>query len=288
MICINSSKHFGTIDYLITDCIQRRNIIMLPIFFSVMFWMIFFLASPAYTGLLGDVYTDAVSAVCDSDHDEIRQHVFYSKDGIESVYAFYKGAYGQPDHESSNQFRWTLKIYFAEYAGLTIETPRAAVREDFQVTHSASAAIASPECYTHEIFLPLNQIAMTQPDKSKDFINVCNRFLHLTWSYFMVAPETDHHGKPLSMKEHILSRQTQIRPKTTQSSMEEDYARMVAMALAGQTEEVEEIGRQMIEGTRPAMGWDEYVNLLKEIDEHAYRTRILIQTDPANWPEWRR
>lgn len=240
---------------------------------------------PAHSGLLGKVYPDAVAVTCDKAHDPVRRHVFYTKDGIDQVYSFYHELYGQPEHESRNEYMWVLKIHYAEYAGLSIETPRGAVREDFQ---AGPAVMADPECYSHEIFQPLNQIAMNQPEKSKEFKDICNRFLHLTWSYYMSSPELDHQGRPLSMKEHILTAHKQKHPQMTEESMEDAYARMLAMAMAGQTEEVERIGQQMIEGTRPSVEWDEYLSLLDELDSHAYQTRIIIQTDPAGWPEWQR
>ncbi len=240
---------------------------------------------PAHSGLLGEVYPGAVEATCDKAHDPIRRHVFYTKDGIDQVYSFYQELYGQYEHESRNHYSWVLKIHFAEYAGLSIKTPRGAVREDFQ---AGPAAVAPPECYSHELFQPLNQIAMNQPEKSNEFVDVCNRFLHLTWSYYMDSPEPDQEGRPRSMKEHILAAHKQKHPRMTEESMEDAYARMVAMAMAGQTEEVDRIGRQMIEGTGPTVEWDEYLSLLEELDSHAYQTRIVIQTDPSDWPEWQR
>ncbi len=242
---------------------------------------------PAHSGLLGEVYPGAVAATSDKDHDPVRRHVFYTKDGISQVYSFYQELYGKPEHKSRNQYSWVLKIHFAEYAGLTIETPRGAVRENFQASQSGPDMTAPPECYSHELFQPLNQIAMNQPERNKEFVDVCNSYLHLTWSYYMDSPEPDHEGRPRSMKEHILAAHKQKHPRMTEESMEDAYARMVAMAMAGQTEEVDRIGRQMIEGTAPSVEWDEYLSLLEELDSHAYQTRIVIQTDPSDWPEWK-
>jgi hypothetical protein len=39
-----------------------------------------------------------------------------------------------------------------------------------------------------------------------------------------------------------------------------------------------------LEGGKVADDWDDWLALLEQIDQHAYRTRILIHRDPSTWP----
>ncbi|MFU8819898.1 MAG: hypothetical protein ACNA74_09280, partial [Desulfurivibrio sp.] len=151
-----------------------------------------------------------------------------------------------------------------------------------------------------DYFEPLFNMVVNDPARGwPDFNAVCERFHHLHWSLFFPSTEQDARGRTLNQAQAMLRRYQaeNLPPVLDQASMEDLAIQMQALAMSGRRAEAQELARQMAAGTRSpgmpvgtpgtsaAIDWDDWVDLLAEIDRHAYRTRIMIHTDPATWPD---
>jgi hypothetical protein len=164
---------------------------------------------------------------------------------------------------------------------------------------------ADQRCLHSDFFAPLRTMAMQLENRDWPQYNaVCERYHHLTWSMFFPTEQLDQRGRPMSMDQVLISRYrpggVQTSPEVANASPEELAARMQALAMSGRREEARALAEQLAAAQMSgaasagpgsasrggiADDWEEWVKLLKEIDGHAYRTRILIHTDPATWPE---
>jgi hypothetical protein len=63
-----------------------------------------------------------------------------------------------------------------------------------------------------------------------------------------------------------------------------DEARTLAEQMAAQAKRQNHGPGMRLEGGKVADDWDDWLALLEQIDQHAYRTRILIHRDPSTWP----
>jgi hypothetical protein len=272
---------------------------------------------PAEAELLAPVYPGSVAISQDE-----RGHVFYTRDQIGKALTFYRTQLGEPrelragrSRGDGREYHWVLKTYdYVNDAGVHLSTPE---KPPEQVTPEQVALLAGmgrkemsgtdPKCLNHELFEPLEHMVIQLPHRDgRQFAQVCRRFVHLTWSLFPYTEELDERGRPLRRDQYLLNRyRQQIAPPSSgapsPASPEEIAARMQALAMAGRMDGARELARAMADGQRPArLGpgvrmdsgqvvdhWDDWTNLLEEIDKYAYRTRILIQTDPDSRPQRR-
>jgi hypothetical protein len=249
------------------------------------------------------------------------QQVFYTRDPIERVHDFYSAHAGTLEEARSGQgfYHIVRKVPAREKAslepeevGVFISTPRPLEsQKSGQGTGGVPAGMpaelegADQRCLRSDFFAPLRTMAMQLENRDWPQYNaVCELYHHLTWSMFLPTEELDQRGRPMRMDQVLISRYNpggvQTSPDVANASPEELAARMQALAMSGRREEARALAEQFAAaqmsgamggaGVRIQKGgiaddWEEWVKLLKEIDGHAYRTRILIHTDPATWPE---
>ncbi len=261
---------------------------------AVILMLMVLVSSPAYSQLLAPVYPGTVMVEQDQ-----KEAVFLVKDDIEQVLDYYRQRLGEPEElrqgsgwsDDGRKYHWIVKRHYAEFGGVDISTRRPldhdAVSDPVHLPQGMAGA--HQVCFSHELLAPLARMAVRLPDREgADFVEACRRYVHLTWSFFQDTDELDRHGRRLTMDKYLLVRhQDKIRPPSAET-MHEAYAKMQALAMAGRIEEAREMAQQL--GSTPVQQGDDWVGwiqLLKDIDEHAYQTRIRISTDPATWPEWR-
>jgi hypothetical protein len=249
------------------------------------------------------------------------QQVFYTRDPIERVHDFYSAHAGTLEKARSGQgfYHIVRKVPAREKAslepeevGVFISTPRPPKSKNSGqgmggVPGGMPAELdgADQRCLHSDFFAPLRTMAMQLKNRDWPQYNaVCERYHHLTWSMFLPTEELDQRGRPMRMDQILISRYNpggvQTSPEVANASPEELAARMQALAMSGRREEARALAEQFAAaqmsgamggaGVRIQKGgiaddWEEWVKLLKEIDGHAYRTRILIHMDPATWPE---
>ncbi len=254
--------------------------------------------SPAHSSLLAPVNPGSVNI----EHgqgptgnpyvpDTVMSRQFYSRDDIDKVLAFYVGHFGQPHHTDSGEgiyHDWKLKEIPGLIGGMYIATDNRKFSTEKlpdQPHMPPGFEGATLDCMAYEGFKPLIWMVEQLPNRSgKDFVEVCRRFEHLTWCYFPYAEELDSRGKPVPMDKYLLDNHSRPGKPLTTEDLEKMYAQAQALAIAGRTEEAAAIGEQMTGGT-PSADWDGHIRLLEKIDEYAYRTVIVINTDPAGWPD---
>jgi len=257
-----------------------------------------FSVSPAHSSLLAPVYPGSVNI--EHGQGPIRNpyvpdtpmaRQFYSKDDIDKVLDFYVGHLGEPHHTTGGKgiyHEWKLK----EIPGLIGRMYIATDNRDFSTEKLPDQPHmpegfegATLDCMAYEGFKPLIWMVEQLPDRSgKDFVEICKRFGHLTWCYFPYAKEPDSRGKPVPMDKYLLDSHSRPGKPLTTEDLEKMYAQAQALAIAGRSEEAAAIGEQMT-GDTPSTDWDGHIRLLEKIDEYAYRTVIVINTDPAGWPD---
>jgi hypothetical protein len=273
-------------------------------------------AAAAAPGLAAPVYPGSVAA----DHaGDQYQRIFYSRDPVEKVTAFYGGRLAgleelKPGQESyqmelggqrTRTYRYVLHRVVAlekaavhpdrvavEISALTDRPPAGAPAG---MSVPPDLAQADSRCRPpSDFFEPLfNTIAAGKNRDWQRFNAVCERFHHLSRSIFFPSGEQDERGRTLNQAQALIRQyHAQNSPAVADdASLEDLAARMQALAMAGRMAEAQALAQQMASGVRRAPGvpgaadWDDWVGLLEKIDRHAYRTRIMINTDPATWPD---
>lgn len=250
--------------------------------------------------------------------------VYYSRDPIERVKAFYEKELGvfeeiRSGQESYQQDIRRPVITYRHVIHRVIAMEKAAIHPE-QVAVEISALRTPEDAAEHipgsvrgqmaeadmrcrppsDFFEPLFTMVATQDNRTWEHFNkVCRRYHHLESSLFLPSLEQDERGRTLNQAQAMI-RQYHAEtspPVTDAASMEELAEQMQALAMAGRIAEAQALAQRMAEGMRapgsPAgfaggrvsADWDGWVKLLGEIDRHAYQTRIMINTDPATWPD---
>lgn len=297
-----------------------------PILLPTCFLILFFAASaaltisPAEAGILAPVYPGAVAANHElQKQNRVYEQVFYSRDPIEQVVAFYRSHLGEMEeiiagqgyrhvvHEIGTRFKAQSS---PTWAGVHISTSSKANLNDTEpfVSDISNASSpmdgADPKCLHHAFFKPLQHMVQLLPNRDwAQFNSVCHQYCHLTWSMFLPTDERDNQGRIMAKDQLLMAR---YRPSGLQApnplskvDPEEIALRMQALAMAGRIDEARSLAEQLaaahafdvgdtklrIEDGKYADDWDDWVKLLDEIDEHAYQTMIRIHTNPESWPE---
>jgi len=186
------------------------------------------------------------------------------------------------------KYHWEIKWHFADFGGVLISTPIPREYEDTPGEDQLPPGMdwGQQVCYSHELFKPLLGMISRIPDKgNEDFLEVCSRYMHLTWSLFPPSEHPDKQGEFLSMDKFLLSQNQQDHQPPSQADLEAMYTRMVKLSMAGKSAEAAELSQLMMGGGL-SNDWDGYAELLTEIEKYAFQTRIAISYDPATWPEW--
>ncbi|ADH87089.1 hypothetical protein [Desulfurivibrio alkaliphilus] len=275
------------------------------------------LAAPVYPGAVA-----AEHAVGGQQQTYVR--VFYSHDPIAAVVAFYEQQLGPLEKLRSGQqsyqpeirggrlvhYRYVLhRVIPLEKAALHPELVAVEISSPQPTEEGTPAGVAmppqladaDPRCRPpSDFFEPLLNMVVNDPARDwPDFNAACERFHHLQWSLFFPSAERDERGRTLNQAQAMIRRyhDENLPPVLAEADMEALALQMQTLAMSGRMEEAQALARQMATGTRsPGMpvgtpgtaagiDWDDWVNLLAEIDQHAYRTRIMIHTDPATWPD---
>jgi hypothetical protein len=279
-------------------------------------------AVPVQASLMAPLYPGAVPAEHEvSEQMKPYLRVFYSQDPVEKVHDFYRAHAGEMEPmRSGTGFHSSRRVPPREKAslepeevGVFISTPRP---RESQKPGEAMGAVplgmpaalqgADQRCLHSDFFAPLRTLAMQLENRDWPQYNaVCERYHHLTWSMFFPTEQLDQRGRPMSMDQVLISRYRpgglETAPEVANASPEELAARMQALAMSGRREEARALAEQLaaaqmsgggiggtgvrVQGGKIADDWEEWVKLLEQIDGHAYRTRILIHTDPTTWPE---
>ncbi|MFP4517299.1 MAG: hypothetical protein ACLFNV_10960 [Desulfovibrionales bacterium] len=279
-------------------------------------------ARPVQANLVAPLYPGVVPAEHEvSEQMKPYVRVFYSQDPIEKVRDFYSAHAGTLEKARSGQefFHIAAKVPVREKAslepgevGVFISTPRP---QKAQKSEGATGGVpagmpaelkgADQRCLHSDFFAPLRTMAMQLEHRDwPQFNAVCEQYHHLTWSMFFPTEELDQRGRPMRMDKVLISRYrpggVQASPEMANVSPQELAAKMQALAMSGRREEAKALAEQFAAaqmsgavggaGVRIQKGgiaddWEDWVKLLEEIDGHAYRTKILIHTDPATWPE---
>ncbi|MDF1615499.1 hypothetical protein [Desulfurivibrio dismutans] len=275
------------------------------------------LAAPVYPGAVAAEHAVA-------EQQRVYMRVFYSHDPIASVVDFYRQHLGPPEelraggqtHQQEigggrfTHYRYVLhRVIPLEKAALHPELVAVEISSPSPPAEDAPAGMTMPPQLADadfrckppsDFFEPLLNMVVNDPARDwPDFNAVCERFHHLQWSLFFPSAVQDERGRALNQAQAMLRRyhDENLPPVLSEADMEAMAIQMQTLAMSGRMEEAQEMARQMAAGTRsPGMpvgtpgtaagiDWDDWVDLLAEIDQHAYRTRIMIHTDPTTWPD---
>jgi hypothetical protein len=280
-------------------------------------------AGPAHADLVAPVYPGAVPAPLEvSEQMQPYEQVFFSRDAIDQVVAFYRTRLGEmapwrhPQaqrgyHYITGKGPIREKASLIPYElGVFVSAPRLKEGHDQPQPAQPGAPGVTPEiagadqrCFFNDFFQPLrNMVGLLEHRDWQQFNAICQRYHHLTWSMFAMTEERDQRGRPMRM-DQVLVRD--YRPsgqppasEVADADPEKMGARMQALMMAGRRDEARALAEQMaaqakrqnhgpgmrLEGGKVADDWDDWLALLEQIDQHAYRTRILIHRDPSTWP----
>ncbi|MFP4084691.1 MAG: hypothetical protein ACLFP9_05650 [Desulfonatronovibrio sp.] len=256
---------------------------------ALMFLVLF--SCPAYTELLAPVYPGGIML----EHDQ-KGAVFLIRDDIDLVLEYYRNRLGDPEEfrqdgmsGQGRRYHWRIAEHQAGTGKVQISTQRPAnydaVPDPSLLPPDMSGAYQI--CLTHKLLEPLVQMAMRLPDRDgSDFVQACQRYVHLTWSFFQDTDELDRHGRRMGMDEYLLSRHKHSKRPLSPDSMHEAYAKMQELALSGRTEEARKMAQQMQNAFTRNEDWEEWIRLLEDINEHAFQTKVMINTHPSTWTEW--
>jgi phage anti-repressor protein len=131
-----------------------------------------------------------------------------------------------------------------------------------------------------------------------DFEEVCSRFGHVEWAYFQPTDEIDQQGRRMSMDQILLVEHQKnlgmVDQEMDPAAMESFFKHMLELQLQGRSQEVDELVRQLedqiltgmqMDRQGPLDKWNEWLEYLSRLDQHAYRTMIIIHLDPSSWPD---
>ena len=233
-----------------------------------------------------------------SGHQEPYLRVFYSKDPLGKVLAFYEEKLGEMEevrHGHGQTFRRVVaRPRFLEKAslkpdwmGVSVHTrkPRPGEESDeYQSQATAGMDLPGSRYQHHDFFEYIKNLAAQLPDKTwSDYDKVCDRFGHLTWSFFMEAEKTDSRGRKMNVAQAMIDDHVRKNPglTETQDSGEELAAQMEILMQQGRMNEAMQLatsfGQQMQEALEPDPdSWYGYIELLEAVEKHAFLTRISI------------
>lgn len=275
----------------------------------------------AKAGLQAPVYPGAVPANHElHEQGRVYERVFYTRDSIEQVLAFYRSRLGEMEEIQTGQaYRHVVREIGTRFkaqrspswAGIHISSPnpgKEAPGAKSIVSDGRSGPSpldgADPKCLHKKVFSPLLNMVQLLPNRDwEQFNSICHQYYHLTWSMFFPTDERDGRGRIMTQEQLLMAR---YRPSGLQApdslakvDPEEIALRMQALAMAGRIDEARALAEQLaaahsfdvggtklrIEDGEYADDWNDWVKLLDEMDGHAHRTMIRIHTNPETWPE---
>ncbi len=218
------------------------------------------------------------------------QRAFYTSDSIEEVLQFYESETGSMEETRKKQAYQNLfqpvrilqkGTMQPSRLGVIIATKRPVEEETARKPAHILAGMKHNPYQGHEYFRPLEFLVAQLPDKEMDdYHDACRRFGFLTWSFFMETEELDERGRPMNKAQYLIHHYQEDEGGV--ASMGSLFARIAQLMEQGRTEEAmqltEKLSGSLMEPDTAQ--WDDYLELLEEITEHAFQTVIHIHRKP--------
>ncbi len=247
----------------------------------------------AQAELVAPVYPGSVAA----DH-EIPEYLseyvsaFYSADPIEKVVEFYKGRLGDMEEvRQGREYNYTVKRIRVGKAALQPDRLGVMVKtkkpdEDPRQQYAGVEQDIHMASYQHDYFRPLEALVARLSGRDwEDYNEAVDRFIHLTWSYFPDSGRTDSRGREMNLARALIEDYHKGGSmEEMERSSEEMAARMQELMQQGRISEVQALAEQMrMQAVRATEDddskWDQYISVLEEIENHAFKTLITIHRD---------
>lgn len=131
------------------------------------------------------------------------------------------------------------------------------------------------------LFEGLRQEVLTRRHSQDELLAVHDKYQHLDAAVF---PHVREGQKLVSYDQWLLARKNEtLRAQPmTDKDREQAAKKLEALYMAGKVEEAMKLSEELVAGTSTDY-WNDWLDFLKDLDTHAYKTRIVIDVDPRSW-----